>query len=305
MAASIHATAGCHDVLHVAEARGIHVQWVHRAALRSSVPYVWAAYGGLARGTGLRRLYRRANDIILNTKRLIEGASCQVYKSFGARTEQIRQIPLCVDFAELAVPRSTGSFRQRMGIGPRTRIVLFLGRIHQTKGVDLLVDAFAIVASKSSACVLVIVGWDHGFKARLIRRIARLGLNGRVLFCDALFGQDRLAAYTDANVVAITPRVYEETSLAALEACACGTGVVVTKQCEIPGLEGAGVGRIVAAAARPIAEAIEELLSSDPTADVRERRERFVRLRFSSETVAQEYLRVFGESRCLADPAGR
>ena len=57
--------------------------------------------------------------------------------------------------------------------------------------------------------------------------------------------QDRFAAYGDADVFCLTPRHWEETSVAALEAAACGTPVVVTEQSEIPGLGASGGGFVV------------------------------------------------------------
>jgi glycosyltransferase involved in cell wall biosynthesis len=60
-----------------------------------------------------------------------------------------------------------------------------------------------------------------------------------------LYGDDRFAAYADADVFCLTPPHWEETSVAALEAAACGTPVVVSEQADIPGLQEAGGGFVV------------------------------------------------------------
>ena len=64
-------------------------------------------------------------------------------------------------------------------------------------------------------------------------------------FAGPLYGSDRFTAYGDADVFCLTPRHWEETSVAALEAAACGTPVVVTEQSEIPGLDASGGGFVV------------------------------------------------------------
>jgi poly(glycerol-phosphate) alpha-glucosyltransferase len=78
---------------------------------------------------------------------------------------------------------------------------------------------------------------------RMLRtQVARLNLQSRVSFCGPLYGKERIEAYVDADIFSLTPRFFEETSLAALEAAACGTATVVTPQCEIPELASAGGG---------------------------------------------------------------
>ena len=100
------------------------------------------------------------------------------------------------------------------------------------------------------ATILAIVGRDDGEWGALEARFHSLLADGRIRFAGALYGQDRFMAYRDADVFCLTPRHWEETSVAALEAAACGTAVVLSEQAEIPGLQEAGGGYVV-----PLAEA--------------------------------------------------
>jgi glycosyltransferase involved in cell wall biosynthesis len=303
MAGALRQTAGEFDVVHVAEARGVHVGWVRQGSRRLGTPYVWSAYGGLADGTGIRRFYRPVNDRLLGTTNLVKDAATliaqtsheiETYKSFGAGQDRIRLIPLGVNLAEFDQLPERGRFRRMLGLNDSAPLVLFLGRIHQTKGVDLVVEAFKRMSPHIDDAVLAIVGGNHGFKDAVVKLVARRSLTNRVIFCDPLYGPARLAAYVDADVFVQMPRVYEETTLAALEACACGTPCVVTKKCEIPGLEEAGVGRVVESSVDAVAEAMRETLCAPSSERRRALIRDFIRARFSSTQIAAEYIAAFG-----------
>jgi glycosyltransferase involved in cell wall biosynthesis len=90
-----------------------------------------------------------------------------------------------------------------------------------------------------------------------------LGVQDVVLFAGPLFGSDVVPAYVDADLFALTPRVYEETSLAGLEACFCGTQVLVTEQAETPHLVGAGAGFCVPATEEGVFAALLTALADD------------------------------------------
>lgn len=301
LAAALRAARADFDVVHVAESRGPHNRWVARE-LAPHVPVAWSAYGGLAEGEGSRRLYRRLHDAAFQTSSIVRRASAliaqttheaETYQRFGADAARIYQIPLAVNWADFATLPARGSFRRRLGLTDQERLVLFLGRIHRTKGLHVLIQAFAAISRQSPHARLAVVGWDHGYLETARRLGAELGLGERVLFPGPLYGIERFAAYVDADVFALTPDVYEETSLSALEACASGTSCVITQQCEIPGLDAADAGRTVDfgvdSVARGLAEALEDGVGRRRGANARQ----LVREHFAIDTVARRHEVLF------------
>jgi glycosyltransferase involved in cell wall biosynthesis len=291
------------DIAHIFESRGNHVRWAADGLTKQGIPFVWSAYGGLASGVGIRRLYRRAYDIVFRTSSIVQSAAGlvaqthherNVYTRFGGRSDQIRIIPLAVPWQEFIHLPFRNLFRQQIGLDSAAKLILFVGRIHPTKGLDMLLRAFASLRQKEKA-YLAIVGWDHGHLSTIQRLRQRLGLTDAVTFSKPIFGPERLAAYVDADVFAMTPPVYEETSLAALEAAACGTQCVLTRQCEIPGLEEAGGGRIV----EYDQAAIEQALLESLRPGVRERRGQRARSlvaeRFTMGVIARDHERFYEE----------
>ncbi len=301
MRAALRKTVQRGDIVHMGE-RAIHCLWAAQACARAGVPLVWSPYGGLASATGIRGLYRRLLRVVF--RRLVvphvsafvaqtqhEAEACIRY---GAASHQVRLIPLCVDWESFAQLPPAGSFRRLYAILPEARLVVCMARLHPAKGIDLLIRAFSRLQPTRSDPILAIVGWNEGARSSLQLLARSLNVDSRVLFCDPLYGGDRITSYVDANVFALTSRFFEETSLAALEAAACGTATIVTAQCEIPGLAGANGGRVTDLAVGAIATSLQELLEDDAAREEMGRRARqFVRTNLTAERAAELHENLF------------
>ena len=292
-------TIGQFDLVHIAEARGAHARWAFASARAHGVHVVWSPLGGLAPGVGIRKPYRRGYDIVHDTPRLVREArvliaqsahEAAVFESLGAAPEQIATIGLGVDARWFRTLPARGLFRHTVGIDPGDPVVMFLGRLHPTKGLDVLLEACAIVKRERPALQIVLIGWDHG-AMRTVRRVSRaLGLQRAVHLLPPAFELARIQAYVDADVFAVAATAYEEASLAALEAVASGTPCVLTKQCEVPGLE-AGGALVTECDPQAFADGLSTMLA-DPH---RVERARFARERVLATQTADRRAQVYAE----------
>ncbi len=292
------------DVIHMGESRGIHNVWAAEAAGATGVPLVWSAYGGLPTASGVRGVYRKVYDIaftksvIANVERFIAQTDHEssVYVGHGAPPDRIRLIPLCVDTEAFATPPERGRFRRQLGLAQDDLLVVCVARLSPVKGMDLLIDAFARLPAQVHGPYLALVGWNHGAEPALRAQVKRLKLDGRVLFPGALLGEDRLLAYIDADVFALTPAVYEETSLAALEAAALGIPTVLTAECEIPLMNEAGAGVVAERSGAGVAAALSRLLADGATrVAMGSRAKDLVFERFGVNSIARQHEAVFEE----------
>ena len=113
------------------------------------------------------------------------------------------------------------------------RYLLFLSRIHEKKGCDLLVDAFAKVASAHPDLQLAIVGPDQvGLQPALQAQAQRLGMAGRIHFPGPLYGLDKWNAMRGAEAF-VLPSHQENFGVVVAEAMACGTPVLTTNRVNI------------------------------------------------------------------------
>jgi glycosyltransferase involved in cell wall biosynthesis len=114
------------------------------------------------------------------------------------------------------------------------RIVLFLSRIHEKKGCDLLLQAFAQVAALDSRLHLLMAGPDQtGWAAGALRALAeRLGIAHRISWPGMLQGDAKWGAFYAAQVFCL-PSHQENFGIVVAEALACGKPVLISNKVNI------------------------------------------------------------------------
>lgn len=115
--------------------------------------------------------------------------------------------------------------RQRYGISPDTAVVAYAGRLHPEKGVEVLLDAAALL--KSEDFVLLVAGQgEPAYEQRLRGRAKALGLDGKVVFTGFLDDVPQFMRQTDIGVVPTVGR--EAFGLTVLEFMQAGRAVITT-----------------------------------------------------------------------------
>lgn len=135
---------------------------------------------------------------------------------------------------------------------PKDKIVLFLGRLHPIKGLDILLPAWKVIHSKFPGWKLHIVGVDDesyfnkaGYRDQMERLAVSLELEG-VKFIGPLYGKSKWKAYSQASVF-VLPSYSENFAMSVAEALASGTPVVTTTETPWKELEDRQAGLCVTA----------------------------------------------------------
>ena len=111
--------------------------------------------------------------------------------------------------------------------------LLFLSRIHRKKGVDLLIEAFATIASRRPELDLVIAGPDQeGLRSALEARAAALGIAERLHWPGMLQGDAKWGAYHGCEAF-VLPSHQENFGIVVAEALSCGKPVLISDQVNI------------------------------------------------------------------------
>jgi len=128
---------------------------------------------------------------------------------------------------------SAAAFFAKVPEARSRRLILFLGRIHQKKGVDLLLQAFARHASEFPDFDLVIAGPDQvGLQAQLTNLAAELGIAARVHWPGMLSGDAKWGAFRSAEFFAL-PSHQENFGIVVAEAMALSRPVLITDKVNI------------------------------------------------------------------------
>lgn len=113
------------------------------------------------------------------------------------------------------------------------RFFLFLSRIHEKKGCDLLVEAFASIASEHPEVDLVMAGPDQvGLASKLQALAQRLGVADRIHWPGLLTGDAKWGALRACETM-ILPSHQENFGVIVAEALACERPVLISNQVNV------------------------------------------------------------------------
>jgi glycosyltransferase involved in cell wall biosynthesis len=125
--------------------------------------------------------------------------------------------------------------------------LLFLGRLHEKKGCDLLIRAFAGTAAAVPEVDLVIAGPDHErIKWKLQRLAEKLGVAARVHWPGMIAGDIKWGALRGSEAF-VLPSHQENFGIAVIESLAVGRPILISNQVNIwPDIKADGVGLVEA-----------------------------------------------------------
>jgi len=224
------------DIIHMHNFRTYQNIITHKYAKKYNIPYVLQAHGSVPRiiekkylkktydacyGT---RLLRDASSVIA-----VSNAEVDQYLQMNVSIEKVKIIPNSIDVDLFSNLPEKGNFKKKHNINEK-HMILFLGRLHEIKGIDFLIKSYAELIKERTNVILVLAGPDDGYLERAKSLVEELTLDEHVKFTGFVNGGEKLAAFVDADVL-VYPSIFEIFGLVPLEAIMCGTPVIVTNDC--------------------------------------------------------------------------
>ncbi len=267
---------------HLRGADGVHIHglWEQststaaHAARSLRIPYLISAHGMLEPWALRNKRVKKHLYAHLIERPNVAGAAClhaltraeaRHYIAFGAGSP-IAIIPNGVDIPSR---RDPSLFLNQFPAAQGRRIILFLGRLHPKKGLDLLLQAWATLAFRHPDALLVLAGPDsEGTQARLEALIAQHRLRENVLFTGMLREAQKWSALAAAEAF-VLPSYSEGLSVGVLEALGMALPVIVTEPCNMPEVEESHAGWQIQPTLSDLTHALTELLANTPAANAR------------------------------------
>jgi glycosyltransferase involved in cell wall biosynthesis len=228
--------ARLYDVAHVHALFSFSSLAAGMAARNAGLPYVMRPLGVLNQwGMKNRRRWLKNLSFRCLERPMLQRAAAIHYTSeqekneasvLGLSAPQV-VIPLGIDLAPFDQLPAAELFHQAFPMTRDQQVVLFLSRLDQKKGVELLLEAFSRL--RESRLKLVIAGGGEDTYVRKLHEKARdLSLQDRVVWTGPVSGNLKLAAFRAASLF-VLPSSSENFGIALLEAMASGLPCISTK----------------------------------------------------------------------------
>ncbi len=190
---------------------------------------------------------------------------------------------------------STINFKDKYKI--KNNFILFVGRFHEVKGIDILLQAWASIADNTETqnTKLVIMGVDFGFESKMERLIDKLKISNRIIVIKKPPREDLLAAYS-ASEFLVLPSRWELSPLTPLEGFAFKKPTISTNAHGIPHTITHGQNAILVEPenVNQLAEAILKLLGDEKTKSAYgDAGYKLVQETCNSKTMAQNTLKIY------------
>jgi glycosyltransferase involved in cell wall biosynthesis len=290
--AACRARIGQFDLVHIAGLWAYPCLVAGTESLRQNVSYVISPRGMLMPWESRHKSWKKLPYFYLSEARRLRGskglhcttqAERHALSAFGLETKGF-VIPNGLDISEFDRLPARGALRVRLGIAQHERVLLFLGRLHRKKGIELTLLAFYRLAATSPGVHLVLVGGDEdGYAETIKAQAAEWGLRNRIHVTGELKGHDRLSAYADADAFILLSKS-ENFGMSVVEALACRLPVVISRD----------VGIVVDHDVDAVVQALQRVLSEgDHVARMRENGRRLAEKEFSEDAVGRQMLEAY------------
>lgn len=222
------------DVIHIHEYRTVSAIIIRYFATKYNISYVLQAHGTspkIVKRFKLKLIFDKlfGYKILKDASKLFALNETEVsqYIDLGADANQIVIIPNGIDSSKFDKLPEKGYFKKKYSIDSEY-IILYVGRLHKSKGIDLLLESFAMMANKDDSIKLVLVGPDDGYQVEFEQMAKDLRISEKVIFTGFVEYEDKIAAYVDSDIF-VTPW-FSGFPVTFLEACACGLPIITTKK---------------------------------------------------------------------------
>lgn len=247
-------------------------------AHHKGVPYIVRPLGTLNRwGRLQRRPVLKRLSLQIFERRILQNATAVHFTSEKERGEagelgftyRSVVVPLGIDLAPYQQLPGAEQFLRRWPQAAGRFRFLYLSRLDPKKGLEVLLAALSRLQKICPESILIVAGdGDADYKAHLHQLAYQLNVHENIIWTGFLHGEDKLAAYSAADVF-VLPSYSENFGIVVVEAMAAGLPIILSDQVGIcQEVASAQAGYVVTTDDVSLAAALERMLADDNTRTV-------------------------------------
>jgi glycosyltransferase involved in cell wall biosynthesis len=258
------------DIVHIHEIWHYSHFIAYRLAKKTKKPFIITIHGSLDSWCLKWKFFRKKIFANLIQKRILKNANvlhaltqkeAEDIRKF-INNDRIKIIPNGIDPKEFQNLPDRSEIEKKYPEIINKKVILFLGRIHPKKGLNILAEAFGEISkNKKDLCLFIAGPDDNGYKNKIKSILAKKGVLNKVIFSGSLIGKDKLAALSRADIF-VLPSYSEGFSITVLEAMASALPVIITEQCNFPEIAEKEAGIVIKSNTNELIMAINKLLEN-------------------------------------------
>lgn len=198
-------------------------------------PYIIDAHGSLPRHFKNKIFKKKLFDFLIGNK-LIKNAKFFIAENelsqsecieFGVPKEKIKIIRPPFPVKDFKNVKSLNLLEKKYNISKSKNKILFVGRLHKIKGVDLIINGFYELSKRQNDIHLIIMGPDEGELSYLKNLVLKYNLVDKVTFTGFIGGKNKLSIIKECDIC-IQSSLYEQGAGVPFESVLCGTPILVS-----------------------------------------------------------------------------
>lgn len=206
----------------------LHYHALSRIAAKHDIPYISTPRGMLEPWSLARKSLKKRLALFLYQRRDLQQSAC-IFTTSELEAGHVRELGFTNPVSVIPNGVELDSYTCRESLAEVKPQVLFLSRIHEKKGIEMLLQAWADVAPQFAGWTLLIVGnGEQDYIGRLRNLVEDKGLRQSVRLLPPVFGQAKRRLFCESALF-VLPSYSENFGMAVAEALACGVPVITTE----------------------------------------------------------------------------
>jgi glycosyltransferase involved in cell wall biosynthesis len=258
------------DVVHVCTWYSHICMIFAQVALEKNIPFIVSSWGSLL--PNARKLKRTQKWVAdqMYTKKILKHATGfqsvgeserKEFLKLGATPESIYRLDNPVELEKFELTKKENIINNNKLEGKK--FLLFLGRINEKKGIELLLESFFNILKKERKLFLVLAGsGTKEYEIVIKKLVSKLGLKENVIFTGLVTENEKIELLESASLFVLTSHS-DVHPIAVQDALTMSLPVVITHACDYPEVKEYDAGIIVDEEINQITDAILAIINDD------------------------------------------
>ncbi len=198
-----------------------------KVARKLRIPYIITPRGMLEPWSLSQKSWKKRLALLLYQKKDLQHAAC-IFTTAEMEAKHVRELGVRVPISVIPNGIVTEGYSCRKSIDGVKKQILFLSRVHEKKGIELLIDAYSHLHGNFPDWSVVIVGnGDAEYIKSLESRVNRLNLQDYIKILPPVFGEAKTKLYQESSLFCL-PSYSENFGMVIAESLSCGVPVITT-----------------------------------------------------------------------------